>query len=356
MNRGGVGSWRKSCHNGKVGKKLEALLLVLVVVVGVWWVVKVPKSQNLAATKAPEGKAGKIEEIKGPGEVNVPEVPNLIPTVAAEPGKLDPILMGAGDISVCGQPGDDRTADILGVYPTAVFFTAGDNSNDNNGGQMGQYLNCFGQSWGKYKDRIRPAAGNNDYLTRNGEDYYTYFGAAAGPNGLGYYSYDLGNWHIVVLNSQCPEPMGCTKKSNQYGWLRTDLKKNNYKCVAAIWHKPVFSSGEVYGNDATMQPMWNLLYENNAEIVINGHDHIYERFAPMDPTGKLDEQKGVREFVVGTGGAAYNAVGNVQPNSEVRQGNIFGVLKLTLHPSSYEWEFLPEAGNSFTDSGSSNCH
>jgi acid phosphatase type 7 len=161
----------------------------------------------------------------------------------------------------------------------------------------------------------------------------------------------------LVLNSECDAVGGCGAGSAQEQWLRQDLKDHPVKCTLAYWHKPLFSSGAAHGNAPEMKPVWDALYSADAEIVIGGHDHDYERFAPQDPTGKLDLQRGIREFVVGTGGKnSHRSFASPKPNSEVRQADTFGVLKLTLHPASYDWEFVPEAGKTFTDSGSGTCH
>jgi hypothetical protein len=187
--------------------------------------------------------------------------------------------------------------------------------------------------------------------------YVRYFGAVAGDPKKAYYSYDLGDWHIIVLNSECEAVGGCGAGSAQEQWLRHDLKDHPAKCTLTYWHKPLFSSGAAHGNAPEMKPVWDALYSADADIVIGGHDHDYERFAPQDPTGKLDLQRGIREFVVGTGGKnSHRSFASPKPNSEVRQADTFGVLKLTLHPTSYDWEFEPEAGKTFTDSGSKTCH
>jgi hypothetical protein len=167
----------------------------------------------------------------------------------------------------------------------------------------------------------------------------------------------LGDWHIVVLNSEFDLVGGCGSGSVQEQWLRQDLKDHPTKCTLAYWHKPLFSSGAKHGNDGEMKPFWDALYAANVEVVINGHDHDYERFAPQDPTGKSDPQRGIREFVVGTGGKnSHRIFASTQPNSEMRQADTFGVLKLTLYSTSYDWEFVPEEGKTFKDSGSAMCH
>jgi ABC-type transport system involved in cytochrome c biogenesis ATPase subunit len=220
-----------------------------------------------------------------------------------------------------------------------------------------QFANCYGPTWGRFKDRTRPAPGNHEYHSDGASGYVRYFGAAAGEPKKGYYSYDLGEWHIIVLNSECADVEGCNAGSAQDLWLRQDLKAHPAACTLAYWHKPLFSSGAAHGDDPEVKPLWDALYAANADVVIGGHDHHYERFAPQDPSGNPDPQRGIREFVVGTGGKnSHRKLAGFERNSEVRQADTFGVLKLTLHPTSYDWEFVPEAGKTFTDSGSGTCH
>jgi hypothetical protein len=196
----------------------------------------------------------------------------------------------------------------------------------------------------------------HDYLTPGARDYFQYFGATAGELGKGYYSYDLGAWHIVVLNSLCWAAAGCAAGSPQESWLRADLAAHATECTLAYWHHPRFSSG-LHGNLIPVQPFWQALYDNGADVVLNAHDHLYERFAPQDPNGAADSARGIREFIVGTGGRSHSRFGPaILSTSEVRNADTFGVLKLTLHATSYEWEFIPEAGKSFTDSGAAACH
>jgi hypothetical protein len=264
-------------------------------------------------------------------------------------------LVGAGDIASCDDLwGAQATAKLLDNIPGTVF-AVGDLAYPD--GSDEQFAKCYGPTWGRFKDRTRPAPGNHEYHSDGASGYVRYFGAAAGDPKKGYYSYDLGEWHIIVLNSECAEVGGCGAGSAQEQWLRQDLKAHPAECTLAYWHKPLFSSGAAHGNDPEVKPLWDALYAANTEVVIGGHDHGYERFAPQDPSGKLDPQRGIREFVVGTGGKnSHRSFASPKPNSEVRQAHTFGVLKLTLHPTSYDWEFVPEAGKTFTDSGSGTCH
>jgi Calcineurin-like phosphoesterase len=259
------------------------------------------------------------------------------------------VFVGAGDIGWCGLAGADLTATLLDGIPGAVF-AAGDNAYPNGSGE--NYQRCYDPYWGRHKGRTHPVPGNHDYDDGRSDAsaYFNYFGAAAGPPGLGYYSYTVGAWHIVALNSEISAFPG----SPQLEWLRNDLTANPSRCALAIFHTPVFGSG-VNGGNPHMQAVWRSLYEFGVEVVINGHNHSYERFAPQDPDGAFDPERGIREFVVGTGGAELTDFPRVRPNSEIRR-SVWGVLKLTLSSDRYDWVFVPVAGQSFSDSGSANCH
>ena len=259
------------------------------------------------------------------------------------------VLVGAGDIASCSYDADEATAKLLDSIPGTVF-TAGDNAYEN--GTARQYARCYAPTWGRHKARTRPSPGNHDYRIAGAAPYYAYFGAAAGPRGRGYYSYDLGGWHIISLNSN----VSMSDTSSQHRWLRHDLVLHRgARCTLAYWHHPRFSSGE-HGSSAASQPLWQALYDANADVVINGHDHTYERFAPQTPTGTLDSARGIREFVVGTGGGEFYHFLLIRAHSEVRNNTTHGVIKLTLRADGYDWEFVPVAGGSFRDSGSGKCH
>ena len=266
----------------------------------------------------------------------------------------DPVFVGAGDITNCSRTQDEATAKLLDNIPGTVF-TLGDNAYPD--GTLIQFDNCYGPGWGRHKDRTQPSAGNHDYHVNGAAGYYAYFGSAASPldnsctsNCKGYYSYNLGAWHIIALNSEIDHTAG----SAQEQWLRADLAANSRVCTLAYWHKPRFSSGQ-HGNIAHVAPFWQALYDHGADVVLNGHDHTYERFAPQNPNGQADAARGLREFVVGTGGATLYSFPTIQPNSQVRNNTTWGVLKLTLHATSYDWQFVPIAGQTFTDSGTANC-
>jgi hypothetical protein len=263
------------------------------------------------------------------------------------------ILVGAGDIADCKDlSGAEATAKLLVQLPGTVMAVGDlaypDGSKEN--------FVCYDKTWGRVKSRTRPAAGNHEFHSAGGTPYFDYFGPAAGAPKTGYYSYELATWHIVVLNSECQDVGGCEAGSPQEKWLRADLAAHPAACTLAYWHKPLFSSGSAHGNDLTVKPFFQALYDANAELVITGHDHDYERFAPQTPDGTADPARGIREFVVGTGGKNHRPFGEPKPNSELRDATAFGVLKLTLKPGGYDWQFIPEAGKTFTDSGSGKCH
>jgi hypothetical protein len=214
------------------------------------------------------------------------------------------------------------------------------------------------------KSITHPVVGNHEYLTAGGTDctitnegatgYFNYFGSAAGDPGKGYYSYDIGTWHIIALNSNCSNAGGCSASSPQGKWLAADLAAHSNFCTLAYWHIPRFSSGGRAASNS--QSFWQTLYNYDADVILSGHDHIYERFAPQAPDGTIDTARGIREFIVGSGGANHTSITTIAANSEVRNSNTYGVLKLTLHATSYDWQFVPEAGKTFTDSGTGTCH
>ena len=259
-----------------------------------------------------------------------------------------PALVGAGDIASCTSTNDQATAALLDTIP-GIVFTAGDNAYQN--GTAQEYTSCYGPTWGRHRARTRPTPGTHDYHTPGAYPYYSYFGRNAGDSGKGYYSYDVGAWHVVAINNIISHAAG----SPQERWLRADLAAHPTQCTLAYWAFPRFSSG-VHGNDTTLKAIWQALYDFDGDVVISGHDHIYERFAPQAPDGTRDATRGIRELIVGTGGADLTSVVNVQPNSEVRISGTFGVLRLILQPTSYSWRFIAARGGTATDSGSANCH
>jgi hypothetical protein len=278
---------------------------------------------------------------------------NGISSSGTAPMDQTAILVGAGDIADCKDlSGAEATAKLLVQIPGTVMAVGDlaypDGSKEN--------FACYDKTWGRVKSRTRPAPGNHEFRAAGATPYFDYFGPAAGDPRTGYYSYELGAWHIIVLNSECKDVGGCETGSPQEKWLRADLAAHPAACTLAYWHKPLFSSGNAHGNDPTVKPFWQALYEANADVVIAGHDHDYERFAPQTPDAATDPPRGIREFVVGTGGKNHRSFVEPKPNSELRDATAFGVLKLTLKPGAYDWQFIPEAGKTFTDSGSGTCH
>jgi hypothetical protein len=260
-----------------------------------------------------------------------------------------PVLVGAGDIANCGgNQLDEATARLLDSIP-GIVFTAGDNAYPN--GSFEDYAICYGPTWGRHKNRTRPSPGNHEYHTLGAASYYSYFGVLAGDSGVGYYTYQIGSWRIFSLNSNVPMVAG----SAQERWLRAQLELLPAPCTIAYWHHPRFSSGE-HGSSVASQPLWQALYDAGADVVIAGHDHTYERFAPQTPAGALDSARGIRQFVAGTGGAALYPFLTNAPNSEFRNNTAHGVLKLNLLPGRYTWEFIPTQGGIPLDTGSSDCH
>ena len=259
----------------------------------------------------------------------------------------DPVLVGAGDIASCESSGDERTARLLDDIPGTVF-TAGDNAYLS--GEMRNPFQCYDASWGRHKSRTRPVPGNHEYEGRYVDGYFEYFGARAGERGKGYYSYDLGAWHIVALNSM----IEAKPSSPQGQWLSRDLARNRHLCTLAYLHHPRFSSGPHHTSRRAID-LWNALANAGVDVVVAGHDHIYERFAPMTANGDLNDA-GTREFVVGTGGASHYRIYGIARNSEVRNNNAYGVIKFTLHDSGYDWKFVPVRGGQFSDAGTDKCH
>ena len=267
--------------------------------------------------------------------------------VLADP--IDTTLVGAGDIASCAGTADSDTAAVAAGVPGAIVFTAGDNVYP--GGTPDNFANCYDPAWGSLKSRTKPGIGNHEYEGVPGATgYFSYFGAAAGADQTGWYKYDAGTWRVYALSSECTS-VTCPQ---QLAWLKADLGAEPHLCTIAIWHRPRFSTGP-HGNSTRMDAIWQLLAANSAEIVVNGHDHMYERFTPLDGTGAA-AANGLREFVVGTGGASLYAFKTDNPLIDVRDNNSHGVLRLDLTQGGYSWQFLPSGTATFTDSGTGTCH
>jgi hypothetical protein len=264
-------------------------------------------------------------------------------------------LVGAGDIAGCSQSYDSATARLLGRIPGTVF-TLGDNVQGQ--GALSEYKNCYDPTWGKYKRRTKPTAGNHDYNTEGARGYFDYFGWRANPR-RGYYSYERGSWHIVALNSNCDRDGvgGCGRLSPQGRWLRNSLNNHQRKCTLAYFHHPRYATGK-NTTSTKVKPLWNILYDHRAEVILSGHAHRYERYAPIRPGGVVDQQNGIRQFIVGTGGKTDGGeiYRSQAPGLQVVKLGTPGVLRLNLSAGSYTWKFVPIAGKTFTDSGTDECH
>ena len=299
----------------------------------------------------------------GPQPAPDPEPgPPLVPTPGVNPlpgpGPIaglgsEPVLLAAGDIASCSEGGDEATAALLDRL-SGVVAALGDTVYEH--GTLDEYINCYEPSWGRHKARTRPTLGNHEYATPGASGYFSYFGAAAGEAPNGWYSYDVGAWHIVALNGECAD-VACGPGSPQSAWLLRDLAEHPTTCTLAYWHRPRFTSSSAVPPWYSMSHLWDILHTAGAEVVLSGHAHDYERFSPQTSAGVADPVRGIRQFTVGTGGKALHRTSRLPAtNSEVRNDQTLGVLRLRLHPTSYDWEFLAVAGKTFTDSGSQACH
>lgn len=275
--------------------------------------------------------------------------------LASAPAAADTIVMVAGDIAcppemsqtpdACHQ---GPTSDILLKQKPALVLTTGDNQYET--GKLSDFNASYDETWGRLKGITKPTPGNHEYRSNDGLGYFNYFGSKAGRPNRGYYSFNRGGWHFIALNSN----ISTKKTSRQIEWLRKDLTSNAAECTLAYWHHPLFSSGE-HGNHSYVKPIWKALSADDADLVITGHDHDYERFAPMNAQGEARAQ-GIRSFIVGTGGVGLRPFKTIQPHSVVRSDDTFGVLKLTLQTDGYLWEFLPDVDGTFSESGAGDCH
>ena len=266
-----------------------------------------------------------------------------------------PVVVAAGDIADCFTEGDEATARLVGGIEGTIL-TLGDNAYPD--GSAENFAECYDSSWGKFKARTRPSPGNHEYETGGSSAYFDYFGDTAGDPDKGYYSYDLGAWHLVALNSNCDVgEIRCGPGSPQGRWLEEDLAANDDKaCTLAYFHHPLFTSGSYRPGIERVERLWEILYAAGVDVVLNGHDHNYQRFAPQDPEGRADPEDGIRQFVVGTGGRSHYQISHPIANTEVYNDDTFGVLELSLHQKSYDWEFVPVKGETFSDSGVTQCH
>jgi hypothetical protein len=313
-------------------------------------------------------------------EAGASTAPQLLVETSVTPPTTtsDPVVAAAGDIACTTAAVTSGSACHYGLTASVItsdpsitdVLTLGDLQYEC--GDYANFLRFYDPTWGLFRARTHPAIGNHEYLaaptsgcaaasTVPAQGYFDYWngvGVASGPAGSrdgGYHSFNVGSWHLIALNSNCSKAGGCGATSPQATWLRNDLAAHPTACTLAYWHHPLFSSGE-HGNNSSVAPFWDILQGAGVEVVLNGHDHDYERFTPQTAAGVAAPTTGIREFVVGTGGKSHYTFTAVKPNSAVRNGDTFGVLKLTLHPQGYDWRFAPEAGKTFTDAGSDTCH
>jgi hypothetical protein len=341
------GTWRYSdgttCTSGKVGFKLRRGRYTP------------PRELSEPHPQHPAVLPG--TGLPGPGTPpgTTPTTPPQVPPVAPPPPSRggDPVAAVAGDIAN-GDAAAGRTAQTVQSINPDVVLTAGDNAYPN--GSLDDFNRFYAPTWGAFRAKTRPAVGNHEYQTPGAAGYFDYFNGVgrpsgpAGAPGQGYYSFDLGSWHFVALNNY----VDMTAGSPQVQWLRADLAATTRPCIAAYMHAPRWTSSAVHvGNPAT-GPIVDALYAARADVLLTGHNHQYERFGRQNPGGAADPE-GIREFVVGTGGAPFYPFNAPQPNSQVRDSSSHGVLQLNLHPNSYDWDFRPSDG-AFTDSGTTACH
>lgn len=266
--------------------------------------------------------------------------------IACDPDE-DEFNGGQGTQTECRQRATARQIDE--IAPDAVL-ALGDLQYSNGT----EFEEAYEPTWGRFKEMTFPVPGNHEYESEGARGYYAYFGKRAGKPDEGYYSFELGAWHVIALNANCPPVGGCESGSPQAEWLRRDLEKHPARCTLAFWHQPRFSSG-FHGDDEDVADFWQILHEAGVDVVLNGHDHDYERFAPQDPAGRPDPD-GIREFVVGTGGKSLRAFEEIEPTSVARTSSVYGVLRMTLDATGYDWRFVPVPGEEFADAGGGRCH
>jgi acid phosphatase type 7 len=321
------------------GKSIAALAAALLLVVGGVLIALRP----WAGDRDPAGPRGPVDTPAAPAET---------PPPSADPPPGSVSILAAADIGRCDSEHDEATAELVEQFPDATVLIPGDLAYED--GSAEDFERCYDPTWGAFKERTRPAPGNHEYETDDADPYFDYFGRSVGEPGKGWYSFDLGDWHLVALNSNCDD-VGCGADSEQVEWLRADLEASEARCTLAFWHAPRFTSGEKHGGTADVQALWQVLLDRDVELVLSGHEHFYERTAPLDARGRVDEENGVRQFVVGTGGGHFYELGDRIPGSEAAVEDTAGVLRMTLHPDGYDWAFLPVPANGDSDAGSAEC-
>jgi hypothetical protein len=279
------------------------------------------------------------------------------PSTPSTSGRPEPdrsaVVLAVGDIATCEETDDEAVAGLVDTLEGEVLLL-GDIAYPN--GTPEQFEECFEPAWEPMRERLRPAPGNHDFHTEGGAGYFGWFGEAAGEKGKGWYSFEVGEWHVVALNSNCAAVGGCGAGSDQERWLRENLAASDARCTLAYWHHARFSSGSVHGSNSEVGDLWRALADAGADVVLAGHEHVYERFAPLNPGGRVDSERGIRSFVVGTGGRSLYDFGVPREGSEVRNASTYGVLELRLSEESYRWRFVPVPGGTFSDEGEGRCH
>jgi hypothetical protein len=320
-------------------RRRAAVLLALAVLLGgvvTAWAVAGGPSTPAARTPAAAGSAA-----PGAGER----------TAAAgaerQPARRAIVVAAAGDIGAPG-PGKFATARVVAAARPDHVLTLGDHAYPD--GTPADYARAYDPAWGQFRPITHPSPGNHDYRVEGAAGYFGYFGAAAGPGRRGYYSFDLGAWHVVSLNSEIAHD----EASAQVAWLRADLAAARAHCTLAFWHRPRFSAGR-YGDDSRFVPFWRTLHKAGADVVLNGHDHNYQRYRPQDSAGAYDPVRGIREFVVGTGGAAPYAL-RADTRRRMGASGTFGALVLRLRAGSLTFAFVPAEPGGFRDAGTIRCH
>ncbi len=297
-------------------------------------------SGSVSVAAGPTSTPNRTRTPVGPTATKVP------PTATPPPSGNDPIVLATGDSRTGCNSGAAATANLLSRYPSSTLLLFNGDATDT--GASSEFTTCFDTTFGKYKAQLRPVPGNHEYGTSGASGYFGYYGAQA--HSPGYYSFNVGTWHVVALNSE----IDISGTSSQMTWLKNDLAANRTQCTIAYWHEPRWSSGN-HGNNTFVAAVWQTLYDNNVDLVFNGHDHDYERFAPQNPAGAADSARGIREFVIGTAGAPPYSFSTIRANSQVRMTGSYGVVQFTLHPTSYEWKWIGATG-SFADAGTTACH
>jgi hypothetical protein len=313
--------------------RTAGLLIVALVVLGLALLVTARLGQAPVSSPLPTASAPAATATGSPG-------------ATPESSGGEAVLLAVGASGYCGAANADNVGPLAATLPGTIALL-GDIAYDD--GSATDFKNCFDPTWGPLRDRLRPAPGNHEYETKSASGYFDYFAAAAGPRGEGWYSYDLGAWHLIALNSECGAiEGGCEgKDSAELAWLVADLAAHPAQCTLAYWHHPRYSSGR-HGDDDMTDALWAALSDAGADLILEGHDHDYERMSAVD---------GIRSFVVGTGGRSlYTWPGSPGPHTEVRNNDTYGLLELTLRPTDFSWRFVPVAGGTFTDTGTAACH